>query len=867
MRMSKRVPMGQAARLTLLATLALAGLVILSSGGVDVQADVGDGGLAINARLLKPDEVAIGHEGEIYISDSEDFRVRRVDQNGVITTVAGTGVAGYSGDNGPGASAKIQSPFGIDVGPDGSLYIADSLNYRIRRVDRDGVITTVAGTGDPGYSGDNGSALQATMERAFAVAVDDDDGFYISDAFNGVIRYVDPGGTITTVAGTGFYGFSGDDGPAIDADLGDPYSIETGPDGSFYIGDSANFRVRRVDSKGIITTVAGDGTPGYGGDGALATEAQIGSMRDVSLGSDGSLYIADTFNHAVRRVGPDGIITTIAGIGDPGFSGDGEPGVGAELDRPYGVTPTDDGQVYIADADNDRVRRIGPTGNIQTVAGGEGEIPLPARDSSISGGVQDTGGDPLAGVCVEAYDASSYLAATSLTDGSGDYTIGNLAAGEYRIQFFDCEDGHASEWYDDKPSLASADAVDLPEDTDVKGIDATLLPGGSISGRVTASAEAIEGICVDAYDAAGSLIRTTATDDNGDYTLGGLVAGSYKLEFTDCRATAEYMAEWTGGGRDPESADSIVVTGTSETAGVDASLTKGGVISGEVRDDHGARLEDICVSAHDAPGSVVASVTTGSAGRYEIGGLPDGDYRVEFTDCLSPATHIPTWSGDAPSYESAAPVAVTKGAETEDIDAVLGTGGSISGVVITATGRPLQYVCVDAYTAPTAVSGSGFSDASGRYTIGGLVEGEHRVLFRDCSFPASYASEWYSDSPDFGSSDDIAVSEGRETTAVSAILGTATPAPSETPVSKLVQGDVDCDEDVDSVDALKQLRHVAALSVAQEPGCPGIGSEVASLFGDVDCDDDVDSVDALKVLRHVAALSVAQEEPCADIGG
>lgn len=857
------------ARIPLLAAVFLAGLVLLSSGGVSVEADVGDGGLAITATLVKPDEVAIGLDGEIYIADSEDFRVRRVGTDGIITTVAGTGVAGYSGDDGPASSARIQAPFGIDVGLDGSLYIADSMNYRIRRVDTDGTITTVAGTGAPGYSGDNGPALQAPMERPFGVAVDDDGGYYISDAFNQVVRYVDPAGTITTVAGTGVGGFSGDYGPATEAALGDPYSIEAGPDGSFYIGDSANFRVRYVSPDGEITTVAGDGTPGYGGDGGPATEAQIGSMRDVSLGTDGSLYIADTFNHAIRRVGLDGIMSTIAGTGEPGFSGDGDPAVGAELNRPYGVTPNDDGQIFIADADNDRVRRIGTTGNIQTVAGGEGEIPLPPRDSSISGKVTDLASQPLAGICVSAFDGSYYLTGSGLTDSSGHYTVGGLSAGNHKVEFFDCGDSrtHASEWSNDKPDFPSADPISVARGANHPDVNAALAVGGSISGVVTdGDGNPISEVCVNAFDPSFSFSGFGFTDSAGSYKVGGLGSGNHKLEFSDCDSPATHVPEWSGDQHDFAAALPVAVTQGADTPGIDVSLAVGGSVSGTVNDGAGYPMPDICVDAYDSPAFVTGSSFTRADGKYTIGGLSGGTHKVQFRDCDSPATHVREWSGDKSDFASADPVVVTQGSNTTGINASLIVGGSLSGVVITATGKPLQYVCVDAYTTPTVISGSGFTDASGHYSIGGLVSGQHRVFFRDCSFPASYASEWYTDKPDFVSANVVPVTVGGETTGISAILGAATPTPTGTPSAELTQGDVDCDGDEDSVDALKQLRHVAALTVSQGPGCPPIGSEVASLFGDVDCDGDVDSVDALKVLRHVAGLSVSQTEPCADIG-
>jgi hypothetical protein len=836
-------------RLAVTAVVALVAVLLLSSGNVSVRADTGDGGLAINARLVKPDEIAIGLDGSIYIADSEDFRVRRVDPDGIITTVAGTGVAGYNGDGGQASEAQIEAPYGIDIGPDGTLYIADSANFRIRHVDEFGVISTVAGNGGEGYSGDNGPATDATMELAFGVAVDLDGGFYISDAFNQVIRHVDPGGTITTVAGIGSGGFSGDFGPATEAALGDPYSIEAGDDGSFYIGDSANFRVRRVSPGGEIVTVAGDGTPDYGGDGGQATDAQIGSMRDVAVGDDGNLYIADTFNHAIRRVGTDGIITTIAGTGEAGFSGDGGAAVDAQLARPYGVTPGADGEIFIADADNHRVRRIGPSGIIQTIAGGEGAIPVPARNSSISGKVEDSEGDPLANVCAEAYDSSSYLAGSALTSDSGEYTIKELAADTYRIEFSDCTDGHASEWYNDKPSLAAADQINVPEGSDVENIDATLPQGGSISGTVTGAGVAKEGLCVDAYTTDGSLERTAATDGQGHYQVVGLAAGGYKLQFKDCRQTAAYMSEWTGGGHDPASAQVVNVVGTSDTPGIDASLEEGGAISGKVRDDRSTLLADACVTAYEATGVVAGSASTGPTGLYKVGALPDGSYKVEFSDCLSPATHIPSWSGGSSSYDGASPIAVSVGAETKNVDGVIAEGGSLSGVVITATGQPLQYVCVDAYTSASVVSGSGFTDAAGQYSIGGLAVGQHRVFFRDCSYPASYTAEWYTRKPDFASANVVSVTVGEETTGVSAILSGVT----------LKQGDTDCDGLFGEGDFVFLLRFAAELNDGTAPrGCPGLGDAVsgsAFAWGDVNCDNHVNALDALFEVAHKAGVT------------
>jgi RHS repeat-associated protein len=277
----------------------------------------------------------------------------------IITTVAGTGANGYSGDGGPATGASLYYPSCPAFGPDGSMYIADSVNNRIRRVGPDGIITTVAGTGAYGYSGDGGPATGAKLYSPFGVALGPDGRLYIADYDNSRIRRVGPDGVITTFAGTGTAGISGDGGPATGASLYSPNSVALGPDGSLFISDSNVRRIRRVGPDGIITTVAGTGAYGYSGDGGPATGATLKSAASLAVGPDGSLYISDGYNSRIRHVGPDGIITTVAGTGAYGYSGDGGPATGASLsDYPTGVALGPDGSLYIADSS--RIRRVSP---------------------------------------------------------------------------------------------------------------------------------------------------------------------------------------------------------------------------------------------------------------------------------------------------------------------------------------------------------------------------------------------------------------------------------------------------------------------------------------------------------------------------
>ncbi len=331
----------------------------VAGGGHPPSGTVGDGGPATSASLFNPKEVAVAPDGAYYIADTSNQRVRRVDTNGVITTTAGTGILGYNGDNIPATQAQLYDPVDVAVGPDGSLYIAERSNYRIRRVRPDGLITTVAGTGTAGYNGDGIAATSAQLNTLYGVAVGPDGSLFIADTGNQRVRRVGPDGIISTMAGTGAVGFAGDGGPATQAKLNNPRSVAIGPDGSLYIADWSNGRIRRVGTDGIIQTVAGStALSGYGGDGGPATLAQFCAVVGVTAGPDGSFYVADECNNRLRRVGTDGIIVTVAGNGQAGLSGDAGPATRARLDAPGGAAVAPDGSLYIADRFNDLVRRV-----------------------------------------------------------------------------------------------------------------------------------------------------------------------------------------------------------------------------------------------------------------------------------------------------------------------------------------------------------------------------------------------------------------------------------------------------------------------------------------------------------------------------
>ncbi len=341
--------------------------VIQSIAGTGAEAGSGNGALARSAALDHPVAVAVEPSGAVLFIDAN--RVQRVTEQGTIVTVAGTIESGYAGDGGPATSARLDAPQALAVRGDGSIFIADTANNRIRRVDPHGVITTVAGTGDPTFSGDGGPAVDAGLDAPAGVAVGFGGRLLIADSGNNRIREVSDTGIITTFAGTGDVGYLGDGGPATSAEFDRPQGIAVDAEDDVFIADTVNDRIRKVDSDGLITTVAGDGVRGFAGDGQEATQAAIdlatgpfnSAGQAIAVDSSLDLFIADALNNRIRRIDVHGVITTVAGDGEEGYSGDQGPATGARLDLPLGVAVAQDGAVYIADSGDNRIRRVSPS--------------------------------------------------------------------------------------------------------------------------------------------------------------------------------------------------------------------------------------------------------------------------------------------------------------------------------------------------------------------------------------------------------------------------------------------------------------------------------------------------------------------------
>jgi streptogramin lyase len=330
----------------------------------------GDGGPAVDARLDQPFHCDLDAAGNLYVAEAGNHCVRRVDlKTGTITTVAGSGARGYGGDGGPATRATLNEPYAVAVDTNGDLYVVDRLNAVVRKVEgKTAVITTVAGNGKKGYGGDGGPAVDAMLREPNDCCLDGKGGLLIADVADWRVRRLDvKAGTISTFAGTGKPAGKvdssrlGDGGPAAQAVLPGARAVCVDGRGNTYVCEREGNAVRKIDARGVITTVAGTGARGYDGDGGDATRATFNGPKGVRCDRQGNIDVVDTENHAVRRIDAGtNVVTTVAG-GRRGAGGDGGPADRAGLDRPHGCVVDADGTLYIADTNNHRVRRVPPS--------------------------------------------------------------------------------------------------------------------------------------------------------------------------------------------------------------------------------------------------------------------------------------------------------------------------------------------------------------------------------------------------------------------------------------------------------------------------------------------------------------------------
>lgn len=367
----------------LIPTPGKAQVIILTVVGKGDEGYTGDNAKADTCMIHWPEAIAIDGANNMFIADANNNVIRKVNTTtGIIKTVVGsgfqhgTGLGGFSGDSGPATAARMSYPSGIAVDAIGNMYIADQRNDRIRKVDTFGVITTYAGTGFPGFSGDGGAAISAKLYHPTRVTLDGTGNLYIADSGNNRIRKVDATGNISTVAGNGVKGYLGDGGNALLAEMANPIDMVVDAAGNLYIADYGNNRIRKVDAAGTMTTYAGISIPGFSGDGGPATAANIYEPAGLAIDPAGNLYFSDLANFRIRKIDPAGIITTVAGNGLPGYNGDGISATSAQIWFPEGIAVDYHGQLFVCDKGNNRIRIITGVLDVNTFAANSADMNL-----------------------------------------------------------------------------------------------------------------------------------------------------------------------------------------------------------------------------------------------------------------------------------------------------------------------------------------------------------------------------------------------------------------------------------------------------------------------------------------------------------
>jgi len=321
----------------------------------------GDGNLAVNAQFDGPTDLTYDTNGNLFFVDGQNSVVRKIDTNGIISTIAGNGTPGYSGDGGLATEAQLYVPYGIVFDSNNNLYISEIGNNVIRKIDANGIISTIAGNGIQGYFGDGGLATDAQLYGPFGITFDNNNNLYIGERYNNVIRKIDTNGIITTIAGNGTEGYSGDGGLATSALLYGCRSVTFNDNGDLYIADGNNHVIRKIDTNGIISTIVGNGIQGYSGDGDLAINAQINYPRIVIFDNYDNFYFSESSSHVIRKVDNTGVITTVAGNGTSGYSGDGGIATNAQLKAPFGMildSKDAGGNLIFSDNNNNVIRKI-----------------------------------------------------------------------------------------------------------------------------------------------------------------------------------------------------------------------------------------------------------------------------------------------------------------------------------------------------------------------------------------------------------------------------------------------------------------------------------------------------------------------------
>ncbi len=403
----------------------------------------GDSAAASAAQVNFPMSIARSSSGTLYIADTFNIRIRTVQTDGVIRTVVGTGTRGFSGDGAAATAALISSPYGVAVDSAGNIYFSDTQNNIVRKVSASGTISRIAGTGLQGYGGDGGDALNAFLALPTGIAVDSAGNVFVADTQNNRIRRIGTDGKIATVLGTGRPNFSGDGGPGDQASLFYPEAVALDSSDNLYVADTLNHRIRMLSNQGIASTVAGDGSPLFRGDGGQALSASLNYPRGVFVDASGNILIADSMNNRIRMVTENKVIHTIAGSGLFGDAGDGGPATLALFRYPRAVISDGAGGYLMLDTDNQRIRQLTPVpqspainngGVVSSTAFGGG--PIAARGSwlEIYGSNLAQGTREWASSDFIEGKAPTSLAGTSVTIGGRDAYVAYVSPGQVNVQ-------------------------------------------------------------------------------------------------------------------------------------------------------------------------------------------------------------------------------------------------------------------------------------------------------------------------------------------------------------------------------------------------------------------------------------------------
>ena len=563
-----------------------AGYIITTIAGNGTPGFSGDLGGATSAQLNLPSSVAVDASGNVYIADTGNNVIRKVNTSGIISTFAGGGSSGL-GDGGLATSAELNRPYGVAVDTSGDVYIVDTNNDRIREVNTSGIISTFAGGGS--IFVDGCSATSAHLFESYGIAVDTSGDVYIAEKNTNRIRKVNTSGIISTFAGGGSSGL-GDEGPATSAQLNQPCGIAVDASGNVYIADIWNYRIRKVNTSGIISTFAGGGSSGLG-DGGPATSAQLNQPYGIAVDASGNVYITDFGNYRIRVVNSSGIILTFAGNGYPGFSGDGGSATSAQLNLPYSVAVDASGDVYIADMDNNRIRKV-----------------FFVQTGTISGKVTKSDGTTVIPGAIVLAMQNGITTTQTISDSYGNYSL-QIATGIYNITA--SSTGYVTQ-------TQSNQVVTNGQSITVNfALTATF---GFVSGKVMKTDEttAITGAVILALQN-GTTTAQTISDNSGNYSI-QLATGTYNIT----AFLTGYVTQTQSG--------QVVTSGQTTTVNFALLATptiqqSTGTIAGKVTKSDGTTAIPGAIIRALQNGTTVTQTISDSSGNYSMQ-IATGTYNI-----------------------------------------------------------------------------------------------------------------------------------------------------------------------------------------------------------------------------------------------